>query len=163
MSSKYNKWERYHNRFNMIFNGIIAVPMIPFAFFFLETQKEFPDSPLLTGSIAIWVEVILVLVAVIAIAYSQMFRKQIRFAVGQEKSIEEKLDAYLHWNTRQYFILTVATIAAITGLFLMKEQLFSVLYVVVLFIFSLTRPNFDKTVRETGIPESELTEWGKEF
>jgi len=162
MAGSYNRWEKFNNRYNLIFNGVIAIPMIPFAFFFLETQKDFPDPPLLSGDMAVWLEVLLVVVAVIGITYAQIYKRGLKQGAKVAGTIDEKLDRYLQFNIKQYLILTISGVSAIIGLYLMKDQIFSILYVVVLFVFSLSRPTFDRTARETGISEKELTEWGNQ-
>ncbi|MFT5640770.1 MAG: hypothetical protein ACI9A7_000868, partial [Cyclobacteriaceae bacterium] len=49
MANQYTKWERYFHKLNIFFHGIVAISMIPFAYAFLETQKDFSDPPMVVG------------------------------------------------------------------------------------------------------------------
>jgi hypothetical protein len=161
MASAYNNWEQFNHRYNLIFNGIIALPLIPFALIFLETQGEFPEGPKLVGSFAVAIKVLLCVVAALSIAYAQMYKKRIPDVVKSVQGIEEKLKVYLSKKTAQYLILGVAVLAAMVGLYLTKDQMFSGVYIAVLFTYSLSRPTFDSVVNETGVPEQELKSWGE--
>lgn len=160
MASSYSNWEQFYHRYNMIFNGLIAIPMLPFAYFFLETQQEIPEPPLVSESMVFILSISIVLVAALSITYSIMFKKSISEKVKAQTSIKEKLDTFLIEKTKQYIILEIAAIGVIVGIYFTKDQLFAVIYVMVLFIFSLIRPSFDGVVRETRIPEKELKNWG---
>jgi len=160
MASGYNNWEQFYQRFNLIFNGLVAVPLLPFGYIFLETQKETPDPALIFGTSGKILMVALLVVVVISIVFSQMYKRSIPEKVKVVSGIKQKLETYLYEKTRQYLILEAASVSAIIGLYMTKDQLFSVAYVVVLFIYSLSRPTFDSVVRETGIPEKDLIDWG---
>ena len=75
--------------------------------------------------------------------------------------IKEKLDLYLSKKLIQYGILAGAAVAGLLGLYLTKDQLFSFVFVVVLFVFSLVRPTFDRVSAEIGVGSKDLQEWGR--
>lgn len=155
MSSGYNNWEQFYHKFNMIFHGIIAASLLPFAWVFLETQKEFPDPPLLEGVFALILKAGLVVLSAVAAAYAQVYRRQITRRVQLQEGLRERLSLYLREKLRQYAILGVAAITGLAGLYITKDQLFSFIYVAVLFAYSLGRPAYDATVRELGLSREE--------
>lgn len=161
MSEPYNNWERFYHRFNLIFHGIIAGSLLPFAFVFLETQKEFPDAPLIEGMESMVIKMLLVVLAGVLIFLAQSYRKTVIREVQALSEIKEKLDLYLSKKLIQYGILAGAAVAGLLGLYLTKDQLFSFVFVVVLFVFSLVRPTFDRVSAEIGVGPKDLQEWGR--
>ncbi len=160
MSVPYNNWERFYHRFNLIFHGLVGGALLPFAFVFLETQKEFPDAPLITGMESMVIKMLLVALAGVLIFLAQTYRKGVIREVQALSDIREKLDLYLSKKLVQYGILEGAAMAGLLGLYLTKDQLFSFVFVIVLFVFSLVRPTFDRVSSETGIGPKDLQEWG---
>lgn len=160
MAKSYNNWEQFYHRFNLIFNGLVALSLLPFAFVFLETQKEYPDPPVMTDVEGLFIKVILVVICAVTVAYSQMYKKTIPQKVIVRDEIKPRLDLYLRLKLQQYAILEVAAIGAMVGLYLTKDQLFSFIYVVVLFVYSLSRPTFDSVSSEIRVPEKDLKQWG---
>ncbi|MEQ8472707.1 MAG: hypothetical protein RIC35_16065 [Marinoscillum sp.] len=161
MPDSYNKWERFYHRLNLIFNGIVAITLIPFAFIFLETQTDFPDPPAIDGSMEMVVKVLLIVLAAAIIGLAQVYAKKSLISVQQTEGLGERLNAYLKVKVRSYAILEFAALLACLGLFLTKDQIFSFVYVFVLFIFSLGRPTFERVAREVKVSEKKLKEWGE--
>lgn len=161
MSQTYNNWERYYHKVNMVFHGVIAASLIPFAYAFLETQKDFPDAPMVEGELLTMVKFGLVILAGGLVVLAQWMRPKLIAKVREAAALEPKLKAYLRHMVVYYLVLETAAIVAFAGLLVSKDQLFSLIYVVVIFTFSLTRPTFDRIARETDIPEKELKAWGK--
>ncbi len=159
--SKYTNWEKFYQKLNIIFHGIIASTLIPFAWVFLETQKEHPDGPLLGGTVAMVINVLLVTVCAVLIGWVQFLSKKSIRKVHEEESVKAKLDLYLKEKMVLYALLEGSAFLALVGLYLSKEPLFTVIYLVVLFVFSLQRPSFDRVSRETGIRQNDLKTWGE--
>lgn len=157
--NKYNNWEKFYQKLNIIFHGIIASSLIPFAWVFLETQGEFAEGPLVAGTSAMVIKVLLVIASAGILGYSRIFRQKAYAKSAEEPRMEEKLNAYLSVKIKHYAILESAAIIALLGLYLTKDQLFSFVYVLVLFMFSLERPAFDRVAREIGMKEKDLHDW----
>ena len=111
MSEPYNNWERFYHRFILIFYGIIAGSLLPFAFVFLETLKEFPDAPLIEGMESMVIKMLLVVLAGVLIFLAQSYRKTVISEVQALSDIKEKLDLYLSKKLIQYGILAGAAVA----------------------------------------------------
>ena len=146
----------------MIFHGIIASTMIPFAWVFLETQKEFPDGPLVSGTPGMVLNAVLVILSAGLIGLSQYLGRKSITKIRQQDQIREKLNVYLSEKIVLYAILESAALLSLVGLYLSKQHVFTVIYLIVLFVFSLQRPSFDRVSRETGVRESDLKKWGEE-
>lgn len=159
MADKYNNWEKFYQKLNMIFHGIIAITLIPFGWIFLETQGEFADGPLVEGMNATILKTLLVIVSAGILGYSRIFRKIVLHRMRKINSIEDKLRSYLRIKIKHFALIESAAVVALLGLYLTKDHLFSFVYVLVLFMFSLERPSFDRVAREINVPESDLHEW----
>lgn len=160
MAASYNNWEQFYHKYNLIFNGLVALPLLPFAFLFLETQKEFPEAPLLEGTSS-WVLMgVATAIGGVAVFLSYRWKGEMPAIFKDYDSVREKLDAYISFKLKQFLILEVPAVCAMIGLYLTKEQFFTVLYIAVLAIYSLSRPTFDGVVRELGVSAKELMAWG---
>ena len=78
------------------------------------------------------------------------------------KEIAEKLQSYLSIKVKSFLILELAAVLGVIGLYLTKNQLFTGLYLAVMFVFSLTRPTFEKIAGDIRVSQKALTEWGKD-
>lgn len=162
MGKKDTNWDRFYQKLNMIFHSVIAITMIPFAWIFLETEKGGGASPILQGNTLTVIQAILIALAAAIIGYSRSFGNRMLIKTHQQESIPDKLKAYLQGKVKYYLLLESGAVLAVLGLYLTKNHLFSLIYVLVLFVFSLGRPSFDKVSRETGIRQNELKNWGEE-
>lgn len=157
----YTNWERFYQKLNMIFHGIIASTMIPFALAFLETQREFPEGPLIEGTSAIILNGVLLVVSALMIGTSRYLGGKSIDKIRQEQDTPAKLRVYLNEKILIYATLEAAAIMSVLGLYLSKQSFFTIIYLLVLFLFSLQRPSFDRVSRETGIKEADLKTWGE--
>lgn len=159
MGAKYNNWERFYQKLNMIFHGIIASSLIPFAWVFLETQKEFPEGPLVEGTNATILKTLLVIGCAALLAYSRAFRQKVLKKMRSIETMENKLRPYLSIKSKHYALIESVAILSLVGLYLTKDHLFTAVYVIVLFMFSLERPAFDRVARELNVKEKDLHDW----
>ena len=155
MPQEYNNWEQFYHRFNTIFHGIIALSLLPFAFVFLETQRAFPDAALVKAELILPMEIIIAIISMGSAFYAWRYQKHIQESIAVDLSIKQRLVVYLKHKLIQYGILELASLAALVGLYLTKEQFFSGIYVVVLFVFSLGRPTYDLVVKELRFTKEE--------
>ncbi|MEO9477468.1 MAG: hypothetical protein ABJG41_18120 [Cyclobacteriaceae bacterium] len=158
MSKHYTHWDRFYQKLNMIFNGVVASSMIPFAILFLQNQKG-ESSPLIEENTVLKVGLILGSLAMLALS-NYFGPKWIAIARGQN-SMGDKLGSYLTQKIKHYATIEVAALIALIGFFLMQEQIFSFVYVGILFVFSMHRPTFSRVSKELNVDEEELISWSK--
>ena len=156
---KYNKWEKFYNQLSLVFHGVIAVSLIPFGWAFLETQREFPDPPMIEGSLFDTIKWVLILLSLGIMVSSFLYSRNLIFQSGREKNISELLKVYKDKKLVDYAILESASLVAFLGLLITKDQLFSFLYVAILFMFSFKRPTYDRVTSELGLSDSEVKDW----
>ena len=161
MAGQYNRWERFYNRLNLWFNGTVALSIIPFGIAFLDTQDEFPSPPIVDKSTTLGLQIVLSLIVAVIIWFGLHYSKKKLKAIP-DGEIETKLQSYLTIKMRSFFILEIGAVLSVVGLYLTKDHLFTGLYLVVMFVFSLTRPTFEKISSDIRVSQKSLTEWGKE-
>lgn len=161
MANQYSSWDRFYQKINMIFNGIVASSMIPFAILFLQNQNQAQIALVEEPLFQILKISIISLSLLILVVANRMSSFLIR-PVFEKETIAEKLDIYLIQKLKQLAIVEASAIVALIGFFLLKEQIFSFIYVGVLFIFSMYRPTFGRISKEINEPEEDLIKWSKE-
>ena len=156
---KYNRWERFYNQLSLVFHGVIAVSLIPFGWAFLETQRESPDPPMVEGALFSTIKWVFILLSLGVMISSFFYSRNLGFQSDQEEEIDELLKVYKHKKLVDYAILETASLVAFLGLLITKDQLFSFLYVAVLFMFSFKRPTYDRVTNELGLSDDEVKDW----
>lgn len=154
-SNKNSPYDRFYVRLNLIFNGIVASSLIPFVFLFLQNQKDIP-KPLLEGesaSIFKWATIAFSL-GLLVLANWQ--GPKLISSVRDERDITTKLNRYLGQKMKHYALIESAAIFSLIGFYLLKDQMFSFIYLGVLFVFSMHRPTFGRVAKEIGESEEAL-------
>lgn len=154
MKVSYQTSMQFFNKLNLLFNGIIAGTLLPFGILFLGRQKEmFPA--LLEGTIGIVITVI-ILVLAIYLTYQSHHGFKISFKeYSKEMALREKMDFYYDISVRRYYYLGGASLCAMIGLLLNTHGIFSLFYLIVLFMFSLGRPEVRKMMDQLALNEEE--------
>ncbi len=162
MNKGYNRWEKFYHRLGMVFHGIIALSMIPFAWAFLETQGEFPDPPIVEGISLFTIKIIGSALCILIILFSYQYGHNLLAAARSREKTGDKLKAYLNEKTKDYLLLELGAIIAFVGLYLTKDHIFSLIYVAVLMMFSTKRPTYNRITKSLGISDEEIDEWVRE-
>lgn len=131
--------------------------MIPFAYAFLETQKDFSDPPMVVGDQAMALKFTLIAISLAILVIAFRYDKKRNF-IGSNLDLVDRLSVYSKHNVRFYLLIQLSAIAACSGLYLLKDQFFSFLYVIVLFVFSQTRPTYDRVMSQNELSEEEKEE-----
>ncbi len=160
MAGQYNRWERFYNKVNLWFNGMVAVSIIPFGLAFLDTQSEFPSPPLVGEDVTLILQVSFALVVALLIGFGVYLSKN-QLGKLDANSLEGKLKGYLAIKKRSFFILECGAVLSVLGLYLTKDQLFTGFYLVVMFVFSLSKPTFEKIASDIRSSEQALADWGQ--
>lgn len=158
MSKHYTPWDRFYQKLNMIFNGVVASSMIPFAILFLQNQKG-ESSPIIEENAVLKIGLILGSLSMLAL--SNFFGPKWIAIARKQTSLDDKLSAYLAQKIKHYAVIEGAALIALIGFFLMQQQIFSFVYVGILFVFSMHRPTFSRVSKELNVEESDLIDWSK--
>lgn len=142
--SIFKNWTDYHQRLNLIFHAIVAVTMLPFVWLFLEIDTA-RRSGVFNDPVVL---VLFLLVCISLSATSFLYKKKQLEGISSTDPLREKLIAYQRVLVVTYALLEGAAIFATVAFYLTGNYLFVLVYFFILFVFSLSRPNIDRTVRE---------------
>ncbi len=149
--SIFKTWTDYHHRLNLIFHAIVAITMLPFVWLFLEIDANGREG-LLTDIVVILLFLLVCLsLTLTAFIYK---KKHLKEAAGNS-TLRSKLEAYLRVQIVNYALLEGSALFATLAFFLTASYLFVVAYILVLFVFSMNRPNLDRVSRELFLSKKE--------
>ena len=143
----------------MVFHGTIAISMIPFAWAFLETQRQFPDPPLVHGFALLATKIVGPFLCVVVMLLSYQYGQNILSNAKGLKDVDSKLKYYVREKKKDFLLLEAGAIIACIGLYLSKDHLFTILYVAILLLFSTKRPTYIKITSALDIKDEEIDTW----
>jgi hypothetical protein len=154
---KFANEDAMYQLLNLIFYAMVGVPLVIFLYLYLEIKdgKFIADSP---DEDLHQVLVILVLIfCLINVALSFfVYRKYVK-STDSALPLIEKLQIFYKASVIKFSFMEAATISILIGLFLTAEQIYIVLYLVLLLLFSLSRPTpykFRKDMKIKTYPPS---------
>ncbi|MBV6646890.1 MAG: hypothetical protein KI790_15645 [Cyclobacteriaceae bacterium] len=148
-------WDTFYRRIYFIFNGIIALSLIPFALLFLELEKGEGYQPLLNGHmLTVSFIIFTFLMSYLVWIATRMADQQVS-TIESSSSLGEKLHRYLMIQTRKYLLMEGAAAIGVVALIVTTNYWFVFLYVLILFIFSLGKPTYDKIVQQLRLTKDE--------
>jgi len=155
--SKYKTGEDYYHKIYLMFNGLVAISLVPFGYLILEKTQGRDHSILSNGYVA-WVITSLLLICGILLLYSssRKFPSDLSFAI-QKDTLRLKLDAYFVASRRKIGAFNLAALIFDAGLFLTTNSLFIVGFVVSMVLLSLGRPTLKLIIDELKLNEVEQT------
>lgn len=154
-SIKFNNVKEYYNKFNLIFHLLIAVPLLGFVVLYLEIHagrlEPVLNNPFLVNVLRYFFLFIIILTAGLAFIY---FLKHIEDA-RKEMGLKNKLRHYFSIGITKYAFLEASTTVSVIGLWLTNENIYAVLYIIVLMIFSVNRPTVYRISRDLKLKDIE--------
>lgn len=160
-SKKNGAYERFYVRLNLVFNGIVASSMIPFVLLFLQNQKDRPQ-PLVSGETADVIKWICIAVSLGLLIFANWQGPKLISEARKGDTISAKLRRYIGQKMKHYAMIESAALFSLIGFYILKDQLFSFIYIGVLFVFSTHRPSFRRVAKEIGETEQALEHFANE-
>jgi DMSO reductase anchor subunit len=149
--STFKNWTDYQQRLNLIFHAIVAVTMLPFVWLYLEI-----DTERRTGALDDPIILILFLLVCVSLGGTSFLYKKKQFETfGSITTLREKLISYQRVMVVAYALLEGAAVFATLAFYLTANYLFVLVYIFVLFGFSLGRPSIDRICRELKLPNAD--------
>lgn len=155
MKREFRNWSEFYQRISFLFNAIIAFTLLPFGWVYLELVEEESKEAIIGGDL-LWVFNALFLSGVAIVLYlaQQQFVRSMK-SLSKSQSIRSKLKAYYTFSIRKYVFNEFAAILALVATYLSQQILFAIVYIFILFIFSLSRPKFDRVVQQLSLSKEE--------
>jgi len=152
---KYKTGEDYYHKIYLLFNGLVAVSLVPFGYLVLEkTQGQ--SQNMITNDYASWLvtSLLLIIGGILLHTSSKKFREELKLAILKD-NLRFKLDAYYLVSRQKILFFTLAALIFDTGLFLTSNTLFIVGFVVSMVLLSLGRPTLKLIIDELRLNNEE--------
>lgn len=143
-------------RLRLILYGLLALPLLIFVVVYLRTNKGEMLSPVVSENFIFPVTAILILIPVVSVILGYLvFNKRIR-NVRHKKDLTSKLIYYHQTMVIKFSFLEIALILSIAGLLITADQLFIILFMIIIFNFSIVSPSVPRLLRHTKISREEI-------
>lgn len=147
----FKTWTDYQHRINLLFHAIVAITMLPFVWLYLEI-----DTKQRLGAYSDPVLVILFVAICFSLIWTaRVVKKRQLTEMNVAETLRKKLEAYKRVLLIHYLFLEAAAAMATLGFYLSASYWFVVIYLFILFLFSLNRPHLDRTVRDLKLDQNE--------
>ncbi len=155
LNPTFNSAGEFYNKLNLFFHLLIAGPLLVFVFLYLESNAGDGRELLVQGEMATVLRYSLPMIIILSAAMSfVMFKRSLQVA-RNEVGLQNKLSHYFRYSFVKYGMIEFSSIAAVLGLYLTDELIYTVLYVALLMLLSVSRPTVYRICRELKLDGKE--------
>ncbi|MEQ9422843.1 MAG: hypothetical protein RJQ09_00390 [Cyclobacteriaceae bacterium] len=154
-NATFKNGEDFYHRLNLIFNLLIALPLVPFGIMYLATLRNALPEILSDVWLISLVNITITGLAAYCCWIGFAGFKSSRLQVPVAKPLRAKM-IWLHKALmRMYLMFEAASILVALGLYLTQSKIHVISYVVILVIMSLKRPTLKLVVEVLQLNEPE--------
>ncbi|MEO9869382.1 hypothetical protein [Ekhidna sp.] len=153
MKKKVKSWKDYHHQLYQVYHSIIALTLVPFAFFFLEWDSSFISPISMSNPFFI-----LIAQSIWVVGYASWYvwrGENIKYQITDSADVAYKMGEFKKRNIRKYLILGGAGIISVAAMWLAPSFIFVIAYFAVLIQYSFLRPSEDKFVRDMRLSKED--------
>ena len=155
MEKGFKNWSEFYQKINLVFNAIIAFSLLPFGWVYLELERGVKRPPLLEGTgLMVLSGAFFVLIVLLLWRADKTYKRDLP-AISRALPLGEKLMAYYQLQVRKFIWFEGAAVLALIITFVSKNFLFVLVYIFILFLFSLGRPKYDRVVEQLRLTKDE--------
>lgn len=147
--------ERLINQLRLRVYIMVGIPLIIFVLVYLNYLKEDIAFGLLDIELGLATKLLvsIAILGILVIAYLNFF-KELRKA-RSEDLLKDRLLCYYRASMKKYLTFEIGVLVSILGLFITGDKVFSGIYIVCLFLFSLNNPSIYKVFKELKLNKDE--------
>ena len=145
----------YFNRLNLIFHGLIAVPLAAFVYLYLEIDTRGRSGALGNPETVEWLSYVLPTVCIVEAGVAFILFSRSIQAVREQEGLKRKLEHYFQVILQKYLLLASSGIIAVVGLFLTASTLYTALFLFMLLFLSIHRPTVYRIARDLKLEGEE--------
>lgn len=142
------------DKINLIFNAILALPLVVFAWLYLEAKSGhvFTDfNPTVLNTLNFIIPILVL--SIIGVTF-RTFKRKVN-AIAKDIPLSEKLDHYFTFEMYKYAGLESALIISTVGYYSTYSNTMVVMFVIVLVFFSLHKPMGSRIANNLGLGKEE--------
>ena len=148
MNKRFKNWSEFYQRMTLIFHGIIAFSLLRFAWVFLEMERGSGGLSIVTGWSKYIFQISVSLIIGLVLNWANRSGKKAMLEIPIEITVKDKLWEYYQIQTRKLIFFEATAVLALLATYINSDYFFVFVYVIVLFLFSMNRPKYDKVVEE---------------
>ncbi len=146
----------YYHRLNLVFNLMIAVPLLPFSVIYLGSLKGLVTvleiSPQLN-----WIIDVTTTVSIMGLSSFSFHRYKIqRAAIYKVKGLRSKMTFFYSCLLRTYLYLVISSCVAVVAFSITYSKVHIITFVALLVLFSLKRPSLKLIIEELQLVGRDL-------
>lgn len=153
---KYQTAEEYYNKIYIVFNGLIAITLVPFVLVFLDIEKNGASNAPIQGQAPVFLSAGLAVLYCFFLYASVSRYKKGLLSIRKISTLREKLNNYYSVSLKKYLGLTFCCLLCVIGLFLTRYFLFSIGYVLALIVLSIGRPVLNSIMDKIPLSDTEI-------
>lgn len=143
------------NKLRLIVYALLSLPLTVFIVVYLQSNKAEALRPLVNEDLIFpFAIAFFILCCVFILLAYLLFGKKIK-AIKMENDLHEKLNNYASLTIARFVLFEAAIILSLAGLLTTAEKSFIVLFIAVLFIFSVEHPSLQKIIRHLRLSQQE--------
>jgi hypothetical protein len=151
----FKETEGFINKLRLIVYGLLAIPLLLFVVLYLRTNRGEDIEPLMAESLVLPVAALMIVSGVgLIIAAYFIFRRRLK-QLRQEPMLSIKFNGYYKAIIVKFSLFEAALVLSVAGLMITGVQLFVVLFVLVIFVFSVENPSMRKLLNHLRINKNE--------
>jgi len=144
----------FYDKLNLVFNAILALPLLAFVWLYLESNAG-RLLPILDNSAAETLNFIIPII-VFGVIFASFYLFRIRISkIDRSIDLEPKLNAYFVVCVVMYAMLESALVISLIGYYLTLANVFIGMFVIVLVFFSLHKPTPYRIVKNLQLEGEE--------
>jgi hypothetical protein len=154
-SHHFKNWFEFYQQYVLIYNLIIVISLVPFGWMYLQIEAG-NFSPLINENWIQWIGVIIwggICLYLIYRSYN-LARSRIIKIQGEE-TVKTKLSVYFNIQMSKFVWYELIAMLTLVGMVLFQPVVFAVLYLFILFVFSLDWPKYTKVVHHLQLNQEE--------
>ena len=147
--------EDFYHKLQLVFNAIIALPLIPFALIYLDIQEGGEAVAFISAKLAFVLQWVLPALAGGMAYLGHQHHKHQLPTVFEAANLRAKLGHYYKIQLIKYLYFGAGLLISVAGYYLTRHNVFVVAFVFLLVLLSIGRPTLKKIIADLRLNKEE--------
>ncbi|MGK7397765.1 MAG: hypothetical protein ACNS62_24540 [Candidatus Cyclobacteriaceae bacterium M3_2C_046] len=155
MKVSFHDSQDYLNKLRNRIYILIGIPMVAFVLVYLQMEKEGKVFFDLNSTIHRVVSILLPTLVVVIAGYAfYQYRNQLK-QVKDQHGLKRKLEDMFQLIYQMFFLFQIAAMLSIAGLILTGDKIYTLFYVIILFVSSIYNPSWSRISKSLQLNQEE--------
>ena len=129
MNKRFKNWSEFYQRMTLIFHGIIAFSLLPFAWVFLEMERGSGGLSIVTGWSKYIFQISVSLIIGLVLNWANRSGKKAMVEIRIEMTVKDKLWEYYQIQTKKLIFFEATAVLALLATYINSDYFFVFVYV----------------------------------